>query len=142
MMYGVISCASLKLKSEDTLDDFISKGIETNWEIFGFVEFVRLECCSTHIMNAFFDGLSDHFSEIDASLWATVRARLVLSDITPKVFPPSVKKGMYFDVPDEIIAHVMGSHADWTVASCRRRLQLSAFARFLRCNRCLAAALQ
>jgi hypothetical protein len=42
-MSEILSQESLRLESEDSLYDFISKGIRTNREMFGLVEFVRLE---------------------------------------------------------------------------------------------------
>jgi hypothetical protein len=62
-------------------------------------------------MNDLFDLLWENSYKINASMWATVYARLVLPNINinqepAKQFPPSVKKGEYFDVPDGIIAHL------------------------------------
>jgi hypothetical protein len=99
----------VRLGSEDSLYNFIRKGIETNPEMFNVMEFVRLPYCSTDAMNDFFDLLSEHFYEINASMWASLRARLVLPNInkkTGKQFPPWAKKGRYRDVPDGIIAHL------------------------------------
>jgi hypothetical protein len=53
-------------------------------------------------MNDFFDLLWESFYEINASMWATVRARPVLANINikkrpAKQFPPSVKKGKVKD---------------------------------------------
>jgi hypothetical protein len=64
-----------------------------------------------------FDLLSHHFCEIDPSMWANLRARLVLSDKTRKQLPPSVKKWKLrltsgtestrmYGIPDGIIAHL------------------------------------
>jgi hypothetical protein len=93
MKYNVISHGSLRLESEDSLYDFNNKGAETNREMFSLLELVRLEYCSTDGMNDFFDLLLDHFYDINASIWASLRARLVLPNGTWKQFPPSVKKG-------------------------------------------------
>jgi hypothetical protein len=107
LLYEIINSRSLRLEGEDSLYDFISKSIETNREMYGLLEFVRCEYCSTEVMNDFLDLLSEHFSEISASMWAGVRARLVLSHYTQNQFPPSVKKGTHvFQVPDGIIAHL------------------------------------
>jgi hypothetical protein len=106
MIYTIISQGSLRLESEDSLYDFIRKGIETNREMFTLLEFVRWEYCSTDVMNDFFDVLSEHLSEINASIWTSLCARLVLPNIIGKQFPPSVKKGGKFEVPDGIIAHL------------------------------------
>jgi hypothetical protein len=93
--------------------------------MFDLLEFVRLEYCSTDVMKDFFDLFSNHFYEINASMWAAIRARLVLPDIdrkSVKQFPLSIKKGNIrlhegwgrdggtgdaeIDVPDGIIAHL------------------------------------
>jgi hypothetical protein len=70
------------------------------------------------LLDGFFKGLSEHFYEINASMWASLCARLVLPDInnkTGKQFPPSLKKGkardwrekeVEIDVPDGIIGHL------------------------------------
>jgi hypothetical protein len=107
VIYEILGHGFLRLESEDSLYDFINKSIETDQEMFGLLEFVRFEYCSTDVMDDFFDLLSDHFSEINASMWATLRARLVLPSIAGQQFPPSVKRAQYFhfDVPDGIIAH-------------------------------------
>jgi hypothetical protein len=117
IIYEIIGRGSLSLENEDDLYDFISQGIETKQELFGLIEFFRLEYCSTDVMGDFLDILSEHFYEINASIWAALRARLVLSDRTWKQFHPSVKKGKLrcddpdetdeiCDVPDGIIAHL------------------------------------
>jgi hypothetical protein len=69
MIYEILGHGSLRLESEDGLYHFIRKGIETDLEMFGLLEFVRFEYCSTDVMNDFFDLLSDHFYEINASIW-------------------------------------------------------------------------
>jgi hypothetical protein len=102
----ILGHGSLRLESEDSLFDFISKGTEANQQMFGLLEFVRLEYCSTDVLNGFFGLLSEHLSEISASIWATLRARLVLPNNTRKQFLPSVKKGGRLNVPDGIIAHL------------------------------------
>jgi hypothetical protein len=109
LLYGIIGHGSLRLESEDDLYDFIGKSIETNGEMFSFIEFVRLEYCSTDVMNDLFDLHSHHFCQINASMWANLRARLVLpkGTGTPKQFPPLVRRGIRFDVPDGIIAHLV-----------------------------------
>jgi hypothetical protein len=106
MIYEIYGCGSLRLESEDNLYDFISKGIETDPEMFCLLEFVRFEYCSTEVMNDFFDLLSGHFCEIKASMWAVLCGRLIRPGKTWMPFPPSVKKGNNFDVPDGIIAHL------------------------------------
>jgi hypothetical protein len=57
-------------------------------------------------MNDFLDIFSDYFYEINASKWASIRGRLIFAKKPTKQFPPSVKKGKCFDVPDGIIAHL------------------------------------
>jgi hypothetical protein len=57
-------------------------------------------------LNDFFDLFSEHFHEINASMWASLRARLVLPNRIRTQFPPSLKKGGLFDLPDAIIAHL------------------------------------
>jgi hypothetical protein len=41
LLCEIITQGSLRFESEDSLCDFIIKGIETKWAIFGLVEFVR-----------------------------------------------------------------------------------------------------
>jgi hypothetical protein len=73
-------------------------------------------------MNDCFDVLSEHSSEINASIWDGLCARFVLPNIIWKQFPPSVKKRkiqveegwgtnrrtmeVEIDVPEGIIAHL------------------------------------
>jgi hypothetical protein len=59
ILYETIGQESLRLENEDSLYNFISRGIETNREMHGLLEFVRLEYCSTEIMNDFLDIFSD-----------------------------------------------------------------------------------
>jgi hypothetical protein len=117
MIYDILNRGSLRLENEDSLDRFISKGIKTKGEILGLLEFVRLESCSTDVLNDFFDVLSEHFYEINASIWAMIRARLVLPNGIWNQFPPLVTKGKLrlsngyktgkmYDIPDGIIAHL------------------------------------
>jgi hypothetical protein len=101
LLSDIINHESLRLESEDGLYDFISKGIETNGEMFGLLEY-----CSVDVMKDFLDILSEHFYLINASIWPSVRARLVLPNRIGKQFPPSMKKDTFFDLPDRIIAHL------------------------------------
>jgi hypothetical protein len=117
MICEILGHGSLRLESEDSLYDFIKKGIETNREMFSLMEFVRWNYCSTDTMNDFFDLISEDFCEINASIWTSLCARLVLPNIIGKHFPPSLKKGKLrlqngkeademYDIPDGIIAHL------------------------------------
>jgi hypothetical protein len=106
MIFGILGHGYLKLETEDSLYDFISEGATTNREMFGLLEFVRLEYCLTDVMNDFFGLLSEHFDEINPSMWAGLRARLVLPNGTWRQFPPSVKKGRQLNVPNGIIGHL------------------------------------
>jgi hypothetical protein len=77
-----LSVKDLRLESEDKLYNFMNKGTETNRELFGLLEFVKLEYCSTDVLSDFFDLLSEHFHGINPSVRASPRARLVLPNIT------------------------------------------------------------
>jgi hypothetical protein len=57
-------------------------------------------------MNEFFDLLLEHFYEMNAPVWASLRTRLLLPKKIWKEFAPLLKKGGQFDVPDGIIAHL------------------------------------
>jgi hypothetical protein len=70
----------------------MSKGIKANQEMNGLLEFVRLEYCSSGVMKGLFDMFSEHFYEINSSMWASIRGRLVLPDISRNQFPSSMKK--------------------------------------------------
>jgi hypothetical protein len=63
MICQIIGSGSLRLERQDSLYDFIAKGIRKNWEIFGLLEFVRLEYCSTDVVTDFFNLPSDHFAK-------------------------------------------------------------------------------
>jgi hypothetical protein len=113
----ILGHGSLRLESEGSLYNFINEVIETNRGMFGLLEFVRWEYCSPDVLNDFFDILSEHSYEINASIWASLCARLIMSDKTRKQFPPSMKKGKLrlpsgretdemCDIPDGIIAHL------------------------------------
>jgi hypothetical protein len=118
LLYAIISRGSLRLESEDSLYDFIRKNTETNGGMCRLLEFVRLEYCSADVVTDFFDLHSGHFYEVNASMWGSIRTRLVLPNVTLKQFPPSVKKGKLrysttnketdttYDIPDGIIAHL------------------------------------
>jgi hypothetical protein len=58
----------LMLDSEDNLDEFIRKGADVNRAVLGLLEFVRLECFSTDVMNNFFDVILEPFYESNASM--------------------------------------------------------------------------
>jgi hypothetical protein len=85
VIYATIGHGSLRVESEDGLYEFIKKGIETNREMFCLLEFVRFEYCSANVVNDFFDLLSEHFYEINASMWTSIRARLIFSNINKKL---------------------------------------------------------
>jgi hypothetical protein len=53
LLYKTIGQGSLRLENEDSLYNFISRGIKTNREMNGLLEFIRLEYCSTEVMNDF-----------------------------------------------------------------------------------------
>jgi hypothetical protein len=82
LLSKIVSQGYVKLESEDGLDDFVSKGIEMNGEMFGLVTFVRLEYCSTDVVNDISADFPSNFRKINALIWANVRARFVLSNIT------------------------------------------------------------
>jgi hypothetical protein len=120
LLYEMIGHGSLRIESEDSLCNFIRRGTKINPEMFCLLEFVRFEYCSTDVMNDLFDLLWENSHEINASMWATLCARLVVPNINidkgqVKQFPPLVKKGkvkdklgteVEIDVPDRIIAHL------------------------------------
>jgi hypothetical protein len=117
LLYEIIGHGSLRIESERSLDDFIRRGTKMNPEMFCLIEFVRLEYCSTDVINNLFDLLWENSCEINVLMWAGTCDRLVLPNInkeSAKQFPPSVKKGTIcwlgaeadFDVPDGIIAHL------------------------------------
>jgi hypothetical protein len=81
LLYEIIGHRSLRIENEDGLYDFIRKGIEMKPGMFCLLEFVRLEYCSTDVMNDLFDLLWENSYEINASMWATLCARLVLPNI-------------------------------------------------------------
>jgi hypothetical protein len=122
LLYDIIGHGSLRIESEDSLYDFIREGIKINPEVFCLLEFVKFEYCSTGVMDGLFDLLWENSCEINASIWATLCARLVLPNINrdkrqAKQFPPLVKKRkvkdifgreVEIDVPDGIIAHLTG----------------------------------
>jgi hypothetical protein len=84
LIYAIICHESLRLESEDGFYDSINDGIETYREMFGLLEFVRLESYSPGVVNAFFDRLSEHFYEINGPMWLTICARLVLPNMGKK----------------------------------------------------------
>jgi hypothetical protein len=61
LLSEILGHGSLRIDSEDKVYRFISECIETNQEVFGLLEFVRLEYCSTSAMNEFLDRLSKPF---------------------------------------------------------------------------------
>jgi hypothetical protein len=46
LLYEIIGHGSLRIESEGSVYDFVSKGAETNPEVFGLLEFARFEYCS------------------------------------------------------------------------------------------------
>jgi hypothetical protein len=117
-LYEILAHRSLRIENEDSLYDFIRKGTKMNPEMICLLEFVRFEYCPTDVMNDLFDLLWENSYEINASMWATLRVRLLLPCISKrqaKQFSPLVKRGkakdrqgrrMEFDVPHGIIAHL------------------------------------
>jgi hypothetical protein len=86
-----------------------------NPEMFCLLKFVRFEYCSTDVIDDLFNLFWENSYEVNAPMWATLCARLVLPNGTWKKFAPSVKKGktedlwgrkVEIDVPDGIIAHL------------------------------------
>jgi hypothetical protein len=117
-LYEIICHESLRIEIEDRLYDFIRKGTKMNPEMFCLLESIRFDYCSTDVMNDLLDLLWENSYEINASMWATLGARLVLPDINKRLakqFPLLVKKReakdpgvdeVEIDVPDGIIAHL------------------------------------
>jgi hypothetical protein len=64
IIYQVISQRPLRLENEDSLYDFISKGAETNREMFHLMEFVTLDYCSTDVINDFSTYFSSTFTKL------------------------------------------------------------------------------
>jgi hypothetical protein len=125
----ILGHRSLTLDSEYSFYDFISKGLETNRETFGLPEFGRLGYCLTEVMNNFWDLLYEYCYEINASIWAGIRARLVLCDRPWTLFPPAVKKRTLrysdgsqsrdmYDIPGGITAHLT---REWHIRGCEGR---------------------
>jgi hypothetical protein len=103
VIYEILSHRSLQLESEDELYDFISKRAES----ISLLEFVRLEYCSIETICDFVETLYDHYNDLNSSVWRNIGSRLIhqVSRGTSRQFPPSMKTGLHFDVPDGIIGH-------------------------------------
>jgi hypothetical protein len=108
LLYDSISRGSLRIESEGGLYDFISNGTTMNPEMFCLLEFARFEYCSIEVMNDLFDLLWESFSDINASMRATVCARLILPNVKVRLFPPSVKKGKLRDATGSRISNMYG----------------------------------
>jgi hypothetical protein len=106
LIHEIIGHESLRLETEDSLYEFISENTEMNRGVVSLMEFVRFEYCSTKVMNNFSDIFLEHLHEFNVSILKSLCARLVLSGAIRERFPPSVKKGGRFEVPDGIIAHL------------------------------------
>jgi hypothetical protein len=74
LIYVIISQGSLKLDSENSLYYFISKGTEKNWEMLILLESVGFEDCSADVINDLLWLFSEHFYEINASIWTSLCA--------------------------------------------------------------------
>jgi hypothetical protein len=83
MIEEIIKNDSLKIKSEDSLYDFIVSQIETNWEYSMLLEYVRYEYLSTLKFNEFFDLISKSFEYMNHSIWMSLQSRLSLP-VSPK----------------------------------------------------------
>jgi hypothetical protein len=93
----IVSHPSLTLDNEDFLYDFVCRH---NLDL---LEHVRLEYCSPETIC---DMFPEYIKGMSASMWANLRSRLVLPVLLGRQFPPSVRRGAKFDVPDGIIAHL------------------------------------
>jgi hypothetical protein len=104
---------SLSFEGKDCFHDFISKGIETNRESLGPLEFVQLEYCSTGMIGKGFELSSVPFEESNGLMevglctWLTLpvsRKRAPGGKV--RGFPPSVKKRRRSEVSDGIIGYL------------------------------------
>jgi hypothetical protein len=93
MIYEILGDGSVRIDSENRSYDFISKGIGTSREMFGLLEFIKLEYCSTNVRKDCFDALSEHFYGINALVRAGFRTPLVLLSITQERFRRRRTKG-------------------------------------------------
>jgi hypothetical protein len=88
MIHEILGQRSLRVEREDNLYEFICNGIETTGEIFCLLALIRFEYCSANVTTGFFARHSEHSYEIKASMWTSLRARLVLSNMNKAV--PSI----------------------------------------------------
>jgi hypothetical protein len=71
------------------------------------MEFVKLDYCSTDTIADVIGLISEHLDELNTSIWLSLRSRLIRGHWAGRrPFPPQIKQGRKFSVPDGIIAHL------------------------------------
>jgi hypothetical protein len=72
----------LKIKSEDSLYDIVSKQISSDFRYFELIEFVRFEFLSLDCFRLYFETVSNSFEHSTLSHWLSLQSRL-LFPVTP-----------------------------------------------------------
>jgi hypothetical protein len=75
-LYDLLSGSSLKLITEDSLYQYLSRRCETEPVFFNLLEFVHFEFLSVESISHFIRVSGDFFDQMNASIWASVCSRL------------------------------------------------------------------
>jgi hypothetical protein len=78
VIFDVICHPSLKIRSEDSLYDFILHGMSRNGDFFNLLEFIRFGYLSLSKFKEFFELIRESFEYLTVSLWTDLRNRLSL----------------------------------------------------------------
>jgi len=78
VIYDIISNPLLKIKSEDSLLNFIVEGVTQRPEYLSLLEHVRFEYVSASEFIRFFELISGRFEHLNLSIWLSLRNRFAL----------------------------------------------------------------
>jgi hypothetical protein len=112
MICAIISHGSLRSDNDDGFRDFTSEGTRANRK---YLRSGIRQIGVLNVMSDFFPIISHSFYELNASMWASLRARLVLFHGTLNEFPSSLTIGtaenwrdqeVEVSLPDGVLAHL------------------------------------
>jgi hypothetical protein len=79
----VVRHKKLKIESEDSLYEIVSKGISADFRYFELLDIIQFEFLSTDCFRNYFELVSESFEHFSISHWAALRSRLLLP-VDPK----------------------------------------------------------
>jgi hypothetical protein len=74
----IISSQQLRVKSEDSLYDFICAGLKSKPDLFNLFEHIRFDYLSTEQMNDFYETVCNSFDQFNILIFESLRKRLII----------------------------------------------------------------